>query len=142
MLALCLVAAACATVGPRLVPPEVRSVQARVVAFSFPMIRFGIDLRVHNPNPVDVSLATVDVVLDVEGETVARSTLAQAVTLPAAADAIVAIDTSGNVGTALAGVARSIERGGAPLRYELRGRAVLASGQAFPFSRRGELAWR
>ena len=137
-----LLASACAHVPARLDPPEVRSVEARVIAFSFPMLRLGIDLTVRNPNPVDVSLARLDVALDVEGESVARTLLAQPVTLPARADAVVSLDTSGNLGAAIAGVARSLDRRGAPLRYELRGQATLDSGQSFPFVRRGELAWR
>jgi LEA14-like dessication related protein len=132
---------ACATV-PRLVPPEVRSVQARVVVLDFPRVRIGVDLAVFNPNARAVALSALDVDLNVEGVAVAKTSLAQPVELRALDTTQVALDASGHLGAALAGVARSLDSGNRGLRYEIVGRATLQDGTQFPFRRAGVLAYR
>jgi LEA14-like dessication related protein len=135
----CAALAACAS-SPRLAPPEVRSADVRVVVFSLPLVRLAIDVGLDNPNAVDVALAALDVSLDIEGAAVARAALAAPVTLAARAPTTVHLQASGDLSAALAGVARSLERGGGPLRYEVAGVAQLADGTRFPFRKRGVLA--
>ena len=120
--------------------PEVRAVNVRVIVFSLPRVRLAIDLSVHNPNPTSLSLAGLDVALSVEGEPVARASLASPVTLPANQSATVRLEASGSLGAALAGVGRRLDRGGGPLHYEIAGSARLDDGTTYPFLRRGELA--
>ena len=133
--------AACATF-PRLVAPEIRSAQARVIVLDFPRVRIGVDLVLFNPNTSAVSVDGLDVDLNVEGIAVARTSLAQPVVLRALDTTQVSLDTSGHLGAALAGVARSLEGGSRGLRYELVGSARLADGAQFPFRRAGVLAYR
>ena len=133
--------AACATV-PRLALPEVRSAQARVIVLDFPRVRIGVDLAVFNPNARAVALNALDVDLNVEGVAVAKTSLAQPVELRALQTTQVALDTSGHLGAALAGVARSLEGGSRGLRYEIVGVARLDDGTQFPFRRAGVLAYR
>ena len=141
LLAMVLVLAACATV-PRLAAPEIRTAQARVILLDFPRVRIGVDLVLFNPNTSAVSLDGLDVDLNVEGIAVARTSLAQPVVLRALDTTQVSLDTSGHLGAALAGVARSLEGGSRGLRYELVGSARLADGAQFPFRRAGVLAYR
>ena len=139
--ALTAIVAACATV-PRLVAPEIRSAQARVIVLDFPRVRIGVDLVLFNPNSRAVPLEGLDVDLNVEGIAVARTSLAQPVVLRALDTTPVSLDTSGHLGAALAGVVRSLEGGSRVLRYELVGNARLADGSQFPFRRTGVLAYR
>ena len=139
---MCAVLGACANVPPRLVAPEIRAAEVRVVVFDFPQVRLAIDLSVHNPNARAISLEALDVALHVEGQPVARTSLASPVTLVATGTTSVGLDASGNLGAALAGVARSLDRGGQALRYEIAGTARLADGSQFPFRRGGMLAYR
>lgn len=141
LFAIVLILAACATV-PRVAAPEIRTVQARVIVLDFPRVRIGIELGVFNPNARSVSLQGLDVDLNVEGIAVARTSLAQSVDLRALETTQVALDTSGHLGAALAGVARSLEGGNRGLRYEIVGNATLADGSRFPFRRAGLLAYR
>ena len=139
--ALTIVLAACASV-PRLAAPEIRTAQARVIVLDFPRVRIGIELGVFNPNARPVALDGLDVDLNVEGVAVARTALAQPVELRPLETTRVMLDTSGHLGAALAGVARSLDGGTRGLRYELVGSARLADGAQFPFRRAGVLAYR
>lgn len=139
---LCTALAACGSVPPRLVAPQIRAAQVRVVVFDFPQVRLALDLTVHNPNPRPISLEALDVALQVEGRPVARTSLASPVTLAAGAETSVALYASGHLGAALASVARSLERNAQALRYEVEGVARLSDGSSFPFRRGGVLAYR
>ena len=132
---------ACATV-PRLAAPEVRSAQARVIVLDFPRVRLGVELSVFNPNSRAIALNAVDVELDVEGITVARTSLAAPVELPPLDTTQLSLDASGHLGAALASVARSLDSGHRGLRYVVAGTALLADGTRFPFRRSGVLAYR
>ena len=136
------VLAACANVPARLVAPEVRAADVRVVVLDFPRVRLALDLTVHNPNDRAIALEALDVVLHVEGRPVARTALASPVTLRARTATPVALDASGHLGEVLAGVARSMDRDGKALHYEIAGTARLSDGSQFPFRRGGVLAYR
>jgi LEA14-like dessication related protein len=138
----CALLAACASVPPRLVAPEIRSADVRVVVFDFHQVRLAVDLSVYNPNDRPIALEGLDVALHVEGRPVARTSLVSPVTLPPGSATPVALDASGHLGAALAGVARSLDRGSQALRYEIEGNARLADGSQFPFRRAGVLAYR
>jgi LEA14-like dessication related protein len=138
----CGLAAACVSVPPRLVAPEIRAAEVRVVVFDFPQVRLAVDLTVYNPNAGPIALEGLDVALHVEGRPVARTTLATPVTLAPGSATPVVMDASGHLGAALAGVARSLDRGSQALRYEIEGTARLADGSQFPFRRAGVLAYR
>ena len=142
VVALCAALAGCASVPQRLIAPQIRAAGVRVVVFDFPQVRLAMELTVHNPNARPIALEALDVALQVEGQPVARTSLAAPVTLAAGEDTRVAMEASGHLGAALAGVARSLDRGGQALRYELEGTARLADGSQFPFRRGGVLAYR
>jgi len=137
-----IVLAACASVPARLVAPQVRAAEVRVVVLDFPRVRLALDLTVHNPNDRAIALEALDVALHVEGRPVARTSLASPVTLAAGTATSVALDASGHLGEVLAGVARSMDRGGKALHYEIAGTARLSDGSQFPFRRGGVLAYR
>lgn len=134
--------AGCAGMQPRLVPPEVRSAQARVIVLDFPRVRLGIDVAVFNPNARAIALSGLDMDLSVEGVPVAHTSLATPVQLPAHETTQVQLDTSGHLGAALAGVARSLDGSQRGLRYEIAGSARLEDGTQYPFRRSGVLAYR
>jgi len=139
---MCAVLPACVSVAPQLVAPEIHAAEVSVVVFDFPRVRLALDLTVHNPNARPIALDGLDVELNVEGQPVAHTSLASPVRLAASSATLVRLDTSGHLGAALAGVARSLDRGGQALRYEILGTARLADGSRFPFRRGGVLAYR
>jgi LEA14-like dessication related protein len=135
---LALALAACASL-PRLAAPEVVSAEVRMADIRLPAIRLDVDLELRNPNPVDVSVASLDVDLEVGGERAGGARIASPVTLPASGSSHVLVQAAGDASIVLAGVARAM--GGArPLDYALRGTLVLADGTAFPFVRRGQVS--
>src|SRR5688572_16823626 len=139
---LCIVTLASCATTPRLAAPEIRTAQARVIVLDFPRVRIGVDLGVFNPNARAVALNALDVDLNVEGVAVAKTSLAQPVELRALETTQVALDTSGHLGAALAGVARALDSGNRGLRYEIVGVARLGDGAQLPFRRTGVLAYR
>ena len=142
VVALCAALGSCVSVPPRLAAPQIRAASVRVVVFDFPQVRLAMELTVHNPNARPIALEALDVALLVEGRQVARTSLVAPVTLAAGEETRVALEASGHLGAALAGVARSLDRGSQALRYELEGTARLADGSQLPFRRGGVLAYR
>jgi LEA14-like dessication related protein len=129
--------AACATLAPQ--PPRVLAAEVRVVVFSFPRARLAIDVTLDNRNDYAVAVSALEVGVDVEGARVARAALAAPATLTAHAATVVHLEASADLSMALAGVARALDRGGGPLRYEIAGFATLGGGATYPFMRRGVL---
>jgi len=135
---LALALAACAPL-PRLEPPEVVGLAVRNIEIRLPTIRVDTELTLRNPNAVTVSIASLDADLEIGGERAGTLKLTSPVTLPAGANAQVALSAVGDAAIALTGVGRALGSG-KPLDYALKGALVLADGRAFPFVRRGQVS--
>lgn len=139
MVALSLVAA-CATFA-RLEPPKLEATSVRIVSVALPTVTMVLGLTLANPNPRDVTIASLDARLSIDGDAVAIATLPAPVTLPANATTTLTLEARGDASAALASLGRTL--GAArPLRYEIAGEATLADGTRFPFRRRGETGGR
>jgi len=134
---LALVVSACAML-PRLDPPEVTGLSIRNVEVRLPTLRVDADLYLRNPNPVDVSIASLDAELQLGGERAGTMRLESPVTLPARGTAPVPLSAVGDAALALTGVGRALSSG-RPIEYALRGAVVLTDGRRFPFSRGGRV---
>ena len=130
--------AACAPL-PRLEAPEVVALAVSNIEIRLPTIRVDTLLTLHNPNRIDVSVASLDADLTTGGERAGTVRLLAPVTLPAGAAATVEVSTVGDAAIALTGVGRALVSGRS-LDYALRGTLVLADGRSFPFVRRGQVA--
>lgn len=135
---LALLISACATLV-RLDPPEVVALAVHNVEIRLPTIRVEAVMTLRNPNPVDVSIAALDVGLEIGGERAGTMKLVSPATLPSRGTASVELVAVGDAALALTGVGRALGSG-RPLDYALRGTLVLADGRRFPFERRGQTA--
>ncbi len=129
--------AACAALGPRLAAPEIVGANVRVVQVNLPEVTMAIDLRLSNPNAVEIVVRTFDARISLEGERIATASLAAPVTMPANGTADVTLSARGDAAATLAGVGRALGSARA-MRYEIAGDVTLGDGSRYQFVRRGE----
>jgi LEA14-like dessication related protein len=101
--------------------------------------RLALTLALSNPNPSDVSLTGLRVVLDVNGETLARGQTGDGVVVPRLGEARIVVPASVSMLDLLPGFIAMTRRDG--LDYRLSGTAFVAGlgGGALPFAREGKL---
>lgn len=121
----------------RLEPPKLEATSVRIVSVALPTVNMVLGLTLANPNPRDVTIASLDARLSIDGQAVATARLPAPATLPANGTTTVMLDARGDASAALGSLGRTL--GAArPLNYEIAGEATLADGTRFPFWRRGE----
>jgi len=101
--------------------------------------RLALTLALSNPNPSDVSLTGLRVVLDVNGETLARGQTGDGLVVPRLGEARIVVPASVSMLDLLPGFIAMTRRDG--LDYRLSGTAFVAGlgGGALPFTREGKL---
>lgn len=101
--------------------------------------RLALTLALSNPNPSDVSLTGLRVVLDVNGETLARGQTGEGVVVPRLGEARIVVPASVSMLDLLPGFMAMTRRDG--LDYRLSGTAFVAGlgGGSLPFAREGRL---
>lgn len=101
--------------------------------------RLALTLALSNPNPSDVSLTGLRVVLDVNGETLARGQTGDGLVVPRLGEARIVVPASVSMLDLLPGFIAMTRREG--LDYRLSGTAFVAGlgGGALPFAREGKL---
>lgn len=129
------IAAACATVQPKPLPPRVELESVRITTLRAPDARFVVTLAVENPNALDLALDALDATLVVEGERVVAGSLAAPVVLAANGWTRVQIDTRMRLEAALIALDRFARL--PKVRYEIAGTAVVEGGIVLPFARSG-----
>ncbi len=132
--------AACGTTDA--VPPQVRLVDLRLLESSAFEQRFEVDLRIGNPNDVDLPLDGLTFDLEVNGESFASGFSDRRVTIPRLSEELVSVSAS----TTLLAMVRQMlllaERG--EIAYRLRGLAYLDSLQrrSLPYESEGSFSLR
>ena len=136
-LALIALAAGCAVLSPKPLPPRVTLEAVRVTRLAVTDARFTVTLAVHNPNAYDLAVNALDARLAVEGEPLLDGRLAAPAVFAAGTATRIDIEAR----TTLAAVAMAWERiSRRPVvRYEVTGTAVVQDGLRLPFARSGEL---
>ena len=132
-----LLVAACATLGPRPLPPQVMLDGVRVTRLTLLDTRLSVALIVHNPNAYDLVVSELEATVAVEDERLLTGTLLAPATLTAVGDTRVEIEARTDFGAIVAALDRLTRQ--RSVRYELTGSAVVQDGLRLPFSRRGEL---
>jgi LEA14-like dessication related protein len=101
--------------------------------------RLALTLALSNPNPSDVTLTGLRVVLDVNGETLARGQTGEGVVVPRLGEARLVVLASVSMLDLLPGIVAMTQRDG--LDYRLSGTAFVAglAGGSLPFARDGKL---
>ena len=137
LLAVLVLAAGCATLAPKPLPPRVTLESIRVNRLTVADARFTLGLAVQNPNAYDLTVNALDLRLAVEGEPFVAGALAAPAVLAAGSETRVDIDAR----TSLSAVVAVLDKAArAPrVRYEVTGSAVVDDGLPLPFRRAGEL---
>ena len=132
--------AGCASLKP--VPPEVSILSVRVLEMGFSEQKFGLLLRVRNPNSREFVLNRLNYELELAGSPFARGQLTTALTLPANGETSVEVPANMRLGDFLNSAAGRLLAGGGPagrgeLDYRLFGTARVDDMWSAPFEKKG-----
>jgi LEA14-like dessication related protein len=122
--------AGCAGIGRRLETPRISLANLRVVEASGLETVFEVELRVLNPNEMDLEVKGVDCELEVNGQPFARGISAAQVTIPAYGAEIVPVRAFSSVLSifrSLVGLSKSAELG-----YRIKGKLRIGGDAILP----------
>jgi late embryogenesis abundant protein len=128
--------AACASLAPRPAPPQVALDSIGAIAIGPAGAQARIRLSVQNPNGYDLTVASLEYTLTIDGRPLGGGALAHPVTLATNAATLVDLDVAADLDVLGKSLDRAVRRGALP--YELEGSVVLANGMRLPFRRTGE----
>ena len=132
---------ACATLPGSLTPPEVSLADLRLIDVGLFEQRFGLSLRVLNPNNVDIPVDGLDFTLELNGTTFATGVSNQSVTIPRLGEAMVEVQAVSTL-TGLLHQLRRLSHGEQGIAYRIHGKLVTGGLLgSVPFDRQGEIEW-
>lgn len=134
--------AGCASFKPQ--APEVSIDSVRLLEMGFAEQKFGILLRVRNPNDREFMLNKLDYQLELSGHPFARGQLDRAVALAAKGETLIEVPANMRLGDFLNSAAGKLLAGAGPsgrgeLDYRLFGTARIDDAWSAPFERRGKI---
>lgn len=145
LFALCLAVllTGCAALRPPLEAPHVTLTDLRLLDMTLFEQRYGVKIRVQNPNPIELPITGTNFRLDVNDNELGRGVSNQKVTVPAYGEAVMEIQLTSNLARIIDQL-RSVESGkGTSLHYRLVGWVSLANRTGkLPFDYRGEIGQR
>ena len=135
--------AGCASLRPE--APEVSIDSVRLLEMGFAEQKFGIRLRVRNPNSREFVLNKLDYVLELSGSPFARGQLDRSVQLPARGETVIEVPANMRLNDFLNSAAGKLLAGAGPsgrgqLDYRLIGTAQIDDTWNAPFERRGTIS--
>lgn len=120
-------------------PPEVYLSDIRLIKARFFEQRYRLELRIQNPNDVDLPIGGMSYRLILNGREFATGVSSAGWTLPAYGDQVVAIEAVSSLGRVLEQY-RGLEKSGGEVDYALTGNIGLGRhGPEIPFESRGRL---
>jgi len=133
----------CAAMQDSLEAPYVTLTDLRMLDMTLFEQRYGLKIRVQNPNPVELPITGMNFRLDINDTELGRGVSDQAVTVPAYGEAVVEIKLTSNL-IRIFDQIRGLESGkGQSLRYHLSGGLSLANQMSkLPFDYQGEIGQR
>jgi len=133
----------CAAMQDSLEAPHVTLADLRMLDMTLFEQRYGLKIRVQNPNPVELPITGMSFRLDINDAELGRGVSDQAVTVPAYGESVVEIKLTSNLVRILDQI-RGLESGkGQSLRYHLSGGLSLANRMSkLPFDYQGEIGQR
>lgn len=133
----------CAAMQAPLEAPHVTLTDLRMLDMTLFEQRYGLKIRVQNPNPVELPITGMNFRLDVNDAELGRGVSDQRVTVPAYGEAVVEINLMSNLARIIDQI-RGLESGkGQSLRYRLAGGLSLANRMGkLPFDYQGEFGQR
>ncbi|MCB1961187.1 MAG: LEA type 2 family protein [Rhodocyclaceae bacterium] len=129
----------CASLPLSMQPPEVSVADLRLIEAGLLEQRFGLSLRVLNPNDVDIPVEGLRFAVELNGKPFARGVSGAAVTIPRLGEAVLEVEAV----SSLAGMLRQLRAFGAErqrIDYRIAGELVTGGLRAaMPFERSGEI---
>ena len=139
-LAVALLLAGCAGLGQKLETPRVNLVGLKVLDLQLFEQRFGLTLRVQNPNRTDLTIAGISFEVELNDREFARGVDNQKVQVPAFGESLLEVTVVSTL-FSLVDQLRDLNRQTAtPLDYRIHGRISLAGSPiSIPFEEKGRL---
>lgn len=132
---------ACATLPGSLTPPEVTLADLRLIDVGLFEQRFGLSLRVVNPNNVDIPVEGLSFALELNGTSFATGVSNESVKIPRLGEAILDVQAVSSL-TGLLHQLRRLSQGDQGIEYRIHGKLItdgLLGG--VPFDKRGQIEW-
>jgi len=140
VLVLILLQAACSLSALRPDPPQVSLADLRLEKLGVFEQRYGLTLRLRNPNDYPLKVAGLDFTVALNGRRFADGVAPDGFSLPANGESTVDVTVTSDLGSVL-DLIREWSAGEQGLTYRLSGHARLADwGMSVPFERTGQLA--
>jgi len=134
---------ACATLQPYAESPRVSLVSIKPLDIQALEQRFAIQLRILNPNRVELPVAGLSYALEINGRELAYGVSRQAVTIPPYGEALLEVDMVSNLLNVMRQLQQFEDASARGLQYRLHGTLGLSSrGARLPFDYTGELVYR
>lgn len=131
---------ACATLGPYKEPPRVSLASIQPKQMGLLEQRYGLQLRILNPNDTAIPLEGLSYTLEINGREFAYGVSRQSVSIPAYGEALLDVDVVSNLLNVLQQVQEMGAEKRSSLNYRLSGKMNLASRVgSLPFDYQGEL---
>ena len=130
-------ATACASLGPKLEPPQVTLESLRILRIADARADLSLRLRLVNPNDFDLTIDAVELEVTLDGRPAANSRSVHVDKLPAGGEA--RIDLAGRVDVTAVATALMTLGSQLPVDYVVKGTATLPGGAVVPFARKGQI---
>jgi LEA14-like dessication related protein len=138
-LALLVCLAACSSIPADFEKPTVTLAGVSVGTISLLEQQFVLNLRVANPNNIDIPLNGLNVSLDVNGKAFANGVSSEATTLPRLGSAIIKLKVSTSLSTFIQQF-NALQASGKPIAYRIKGKLFLPlRPDGVSFERQGEV---
>lgn len=130
---------ACAGLSGLAQKPEVSVAGLKLVQLGLFEQRFALQLRVQNPNDVELPISGLSFAIELNGQPFLTGLSEKAVTVPRFGEAVLEVTASGSLGNALKQLRELQKAGRERVDYRIVGRASLTGVGSVPFERRGDL---
>jgi LEA14-like dessication related protein len=140
--------AGCASLGPKLTPPELSIVRVELVKSDLFEQRIRARMRVQNPNDRELAVRGLTYTIEVGGEEFGRGMSGSSFTVPAMGEAEFDMTVTANVAGTLLKLAEKAEKAGGrtpdSIDYRIVGKVSLDAGllRTIPFEEKGSFKLR
>ena len=137
-LGMVLVAAACASVAPRIDAPQVSLEAVRVTRIVDSKAEISVRLKLFNPNATELVINELGYEITLDGRQAASGRTQRVDRLPPGGEG--KVDLSGRVDVGAVATAMMALGSQLPVQYTVSGTAAVQNGLSLSFSRKGEIA--
>jgi LEA14-like dessication related protein len=134
--------AGCASLGPKLEPPQWRLVDMKFIDARLLEQRHALTFRIINPNDIDIPVTGMYYEVEIEGEKFASGVSAEPVTIPAYGESEVTVTVSTNLLKSMTRLAEVMNRQPEQIHYRITGhvRVDLPAVKRIPVEAEGVVA--